>query len=94
LEDEMSKDIGLDAILGISKSYVEPGMKFGKSLVAPAKNPDMPVTPTKDSQEIARAALEAKQAARMRAGRASTILTGPSGDLSTAPGAVKNLLGQ
>ena len=68
------------------------GNSISKSILP--TSPSMPNTPTKDDQSIALAALEAKQAARMRAGRASTLLTGGMGVSGSAPGQTKTLLGQ
>lgn len=55
--------------------------------------PPVPAAPTKSDAEVQDAALRERNRARMARGRASTILSGASGDTSAAPTAAKTLLG-
>ncbi len=67
-------------------------MGFGKSptpYVAPVEK-----APDKSDAEIREEAARARELERRRKGRASTILTGGSGDTSTAPTQKKILLGE
>ena len=73
----------------ISTSIIGGGLL---KLMEPEK-PRIPKSPTKDSEKVRRAALEARQQLQARRGRASTILSGGMGDLSMAPVERKTLLG-
>lgn len=60
---------------------------------SPASPPPPPVV-TRDDEEVAEARRRERLAARLRAGRAATILTGGAGLTGAAPVSRKRLLGE
>ncbi len=61
---------------------------------SPPKPPKLPPVPSRDDEAVAEARRRQRLAARLRKGRASTILTSGQGVLGEAPVVRKTLLGQ
>ncbi len=61
---------------------------------SPPKPPNLPPVPSRDDEVVAEARRKQRLAARLRKGRASTILTSGQGVLGEAPVVRKTLLGQ